>query len=61
MTKKNAAPGPRSHGDPEADALAVAHRAITSQPSEAWPRMLGWLTSRINSDRCATTGPAGSE
>lgn len=36
--------------DSEVTALAAAYAAIKSQPSEAWPRMQEWLTSRLAQD-----------
>lgn len=41
--------------DAEVDALAVAYRAIASQPMEAWPRMFAWLVARTDYDARSTT------
>lgn len=36
--------------NPEVRAMRDAYLAITSQPDEAWGRMLQWLNARIEAD-----------
>ncbi len=44
--------------NPEVDAMAVAYRAIMSQPFEAHERMLQWLTARLAWDQAHPVPPS---